>query len=67
MTKLPACGATDRQCNECQGTGLGRIVPRCCRRSDWECGARGCTGPEPEQEPCEMCGGAGAIPLEEVA
>lgn len=50
-------------CGRCQGSGTDphwRAV--CCQRSDWECGGRGCTGPEPMQEPCQDCGGYGKVP-----
>lgn len=54
----------EQRCPECDGMGwtIG-VEPRCCGRSDWECGGRGCTGPEPEQvqEPCAACQGTGAI------
>lgn len=51
-------------CPECDGLGwTGVTQPRCCGRSDWECGGRGCTGPEPElvQEQCEYCRGSGTV------
>jgi DnaJ-class molecular chaperone len=51
-------------CPECDGAGwVPGIETRCCGRSDWECGGRGCTGPEPEQvqEQCEYCRGSGEI------
>lgn len=50
------------QCPECDGNGWIAVeVPRCCGRSEWECGGRGCTGPEPdqEQEQCALCQGTG--------
>jgi hypothetical protein len=59
----PAPAGT-RECPECGGAGwtVGTDT-RCCGRSDYECGGRGCTGPEPEQvqEQCEYCQGSGFI------
>lgn len=55
-------------CPECGGEGWTQGVDyedRCCGGSDWECGARGCTGPiqeqVPTQEPCQACRGEGVI------
>lgn len=51
-------------CPECDGLGwIAVAAPRCCQRSEWECGGRGCTGPEPdqEQEQCEFCRGSGTV------
>lgn len=54
------------KCPECCGDGwVVSIVleAECCHGSDWECGARGCTGPVPvevhAQEQCEACEGSG--------
>lgn len=56
MTKT--CGT----CPECTGVGwIAVSVNRCCGRSEWECGGRGCVGPveDQEQEPCFTCQGSG--------
>ena len=55
--------AQEAECPQCQGSGMGDITPRCCHRSQWECGGRGCIGPEPEQQQCEWCGGSGRMPI----
>lgn len=52
-------------CPHCDGRGwYGETQPRCCGGSDWECGAAGCTGPDPEhvQVQCEACLGTGEVP-----
>lgn len=49
-------------CSRCNGSGVDPVPGmECCRGSDWECGARGCTGPVPIQEPCRRCGGCGTV------
>lgn len=43
--------APDPGCGNCGGEGWTVVVvPRCCGRAEYECGGRGCTGPEPEEE-----------------
>ena len=57
----------EQPCSDCEGKGWHAVAsPRCCGRSDWECGGRGCTGPEPEweQEQCEACQGTGVVSQE---
>lgn len=50
-------------CTRCDGTGIDPVpAPVCCRRAMDECGGRGCSGPEPEQQPCADCGGYGRFP-----
>lgn len=60
-----------KNCPECEGQGwvLGSTIePECCRQSEWECGASGCTGPTPVQVPvqeqCGTCGGHGLVKTE---
>lgn len=55
-------------CPDCDGQGwyvATGYESGCCGGSDWECGARGCTGPiqieVPIQEQCERCLGTGDI------
>jgi hypothetical protein len=54
----------ERDCPECDGNGwvVGSDID-CCGQSDWECGGRGCVGPEQiqVQEQCAQCGGGGII------
>lgn len=55
---------SERDCPECDGRGWVSVtVSRCCSRSEYECGGRGCTGPEPEEEQdgCSFCRGFGAV------
>lgn len=50
------------ECRHCDGVGwIVDVDTRCCGRSEYECGGRGCTGAEPEQIQlqCECCGGTG--------
>jgi hypothetical protein len=52
-------------CPECAGDGwIVDVDAECCGRSDWECGGRGCTGPEQVQVQvqCLYCGGSGEVP-----
>ncbi len=46
------------QCPNCEGVGWTvDVQPRCCNGLNWECGGRGCTGPEQEQVQVECpCG-----------
>lgn len=45
-------------CTRCSGTGVDS-EPKCCGGSQWECGERGCTGPE--QQACRDCNGFGFV------
>jgi hypothetical protein len=57
--------AMQAQCDSCKGSGIDPTWGRqCCRRARNECGGRGCTGPEPSQEPCEECGGGGVVAIQ---
>ncbi len=55
-------------CPDCDGEGWVQETDcedHCCGGSDWECGARGCTGPVQEMIPiqvqCERCLGTGDV------
>lgn len=67
MTEEPEVGTYAGCCGVCTGDGwvIGTET-RCCGGSEYECGGRGCTGPEPEQvqEQCEACGGTGYVARE---
>ncbi len=59
------CPNCYEQCPECGGAGwVVGSETICCGRSDWECGGRGCSGPEQGQvqEGCEYCRGEGVLP-----
>lgn len=63
-TIIAGMNRAEKACPECDGCGWIVItVPACCRRSEWECGGRGCTGPEPEQaqDSCPACQGTGTL------
>lgn len=47
-------------CPECGGYGWFE-AQQCCQRSEWECGAAGCTGPVSVQEACQYCDGTGSV------
>jgi len=58
-----------KPCPACDGFGwyVGEQTV-CCRRAEGWCGSRGCRGPEREQAQvqCEVCGGAGQLPEQEI-
>lgn len=61
---------TSYRCPDCAGDGWVLGVgtdTECCGGSEYECGGRGCTGPQEVQvqvqEPCERCRGTGEIPV----
>lgn len=56
------------QCRECNGFGVDpEPIAVCCAQSEFECGGRGCTGPDADQQPCRRCGGEGYVPARDVA
>lgn len=53
-------------CPHCDGLGWhGETQAECCNNSNWECGGRGCTGPEPVhvQVQCQACDATGVVAI----